>query len=76
MSDETSGVPAVRRVRGSRRVQRPAPEGVDPTPSDHSLTARATEDKPEGWGGASPGRAKPAGENDDRLKLDKPPHWG
>lgn len=86
MSDEqpkAAGTPATpqerpqgARQRGSRRAQRAAPEGVDPTPSDHSLTARATEDAPEGWGGTPVRRAKAAGENDERLKIDKPPHWG
>ena len=66
-------------ARRPRRAQRPAPEGVDPHPSDHALTSRAGEDKPEAWGEASKKRAKPSGasgENDDRLQQDKPPHWG
>ncbi|GAA1316599.1 hypothetical protein ACFSWE_15105 [Leucobacter albus] len=66
----------VRRVRGSRRAQRPAAAGVDPSPGDHALTARAAEDKPEAWGGAPVRRATQVGENDDRLRADKPPHWG
>lgn len=79
-------------MRRSRRAQRPAPEGVDPHPSEHPLTSRAGEDKPESWGegaaavagGADPSDSsakrarKPAarGENDDRLRQDRPPHWG
>ncbi|QIM17490.1 hypothetical protein G7066_12860 [Leucobacter coleopterorum] len=63
--------------RKPRRVIRPAPEGVDPNPSDHSLDATASEDRPEGWGesGAVSGSRKP-GENDEQLRRDRPPHWG
>lgn len=70
---------AKRGPRVSRRARRPAPSGVDPTPSDHALTSRATEDLPEGWGAAQVRRAQSgggSGENDARLKADKPPHWG
>ncbi len=73
MSDDT---PARPRVRGSRRAQRPAPAGVDLTPAAHPLTTRATEDTPEGWGETPPRNAGGAGENDERLQSDKPPHWG
>lgn len=61
--------------RRPRRASRPAPDGVDPRPSEHPLTARAGEDRPEGWGDGT-GGAKPAGENDARLMQDRPPHWG
>ncbi|WP_157000580.1 hypothetical protein [Leucobacter komagatae] len=67
---------STRKVAGSRRAQRPAPAGVDPTPGDHSLASRATEDKPEGWGETPARRPAGTGENDERLKVDKPPHWG
>ena len=73
---ESGGDPVIRRVRGSRRAQRPAPRGVDPTPNDHALSARAAEDTPQGWGGAPANRPKESGENDSRLRADKPPHWG
>ncbi|MFC5339059.1 hypothetical protein [Leucobacter denitrificans] len=69
---------AERSPRKPRRAQRPAAEGVDPHPSEHPLTSRASEDRPEGWGDAQTKRTKKqgAGENDDRLKQDRPPHWG
>ncbi|UOQ56395.1 hypothetical protein MUN78_12000 [Leucobacter allii] len=61
--------------RASRRVRRPAPEGVDPRPSEHPLDARAGEDRPEGWGeGQSPGGGAHA--HDEELRRDRPPHWG
>ena len=66
---------AAPRKRVSRRVRRDAAPGVDPRPSEHPLDARAREDRPEGWGeSAAPGAA--TGANDDRLKRDRPPHWG
>ncbi len=77
------------RGRKPRRAARPATSGVDPTPSDHALNSRASEDLPEGWGEATSqntARKRSAkdsaknrevkGENDDRLQLDRPPHWG
>ncbi|QIK61766.1 hypothetical protein G7068_06795 [Leucobacter viscericola] len=66
-------------ARKRRRVTRPAPEGVDPNPSDHSLDAAASEDRPEGWGGSGASGASGAGksgENDEQLRRDRPPHWG
>ncbi|MBK0420515.1 hypothetical protein JD292_00240 [Leucobacter sp. CSA2] len=69
-SDATS-----RGRRVSRRAQRPAAEGVDPRPSEHRLTARAAEDRPEGWGEKPAPGGSDRG-NDDRLKRDRPPHWG
>ncbi|MBL3698849.1 hypothetical protein [Leucobacter luti] len=62
--------------RRSRRAQRPAPAGVDPRPSEHPLDAQAGEDQAAGWGDgdAAPGSADRA--NEERLRRDKPPHWG
>lgn len=60
--------------RASRRASRPAPEGVDPRPSEHALNARASEDRPEVWGDA-PAR-KQLSAHDESLKRDRPPHWG
>ncbi|WP_416445268.1 hypothetical protein AB3K78_00675 [Leucobacter sp. HNU] len=74
-----------RGARRPRRASRPAPEGVDPHPSGHPLGDRASEDRPESWGdgargGAAAKRARgsgtAAGENDERLRRDRPPHWG
>ncbi|MFA5608218.1 MAG: hypothetical protein WDA07_13750 [Leucobacter sp.] len=68
--------------RRPRRVTRPAPDGVDPRPSEHPLDTRAAEDRPEGWGdGARPNGGRRTGGNgndgnDDRLCQDRPPHWG
>ena len=73
------------RGRKPRRAARPATSGVDPTPSDHALNSRASEDLPEDWGEATGGKQAQSrsaknravkGENDDRLQLDRPPHWG
>ncbi|OUE23221.1 hypothetical protein BFL36_07575 [Clavibacter michiganensis] len=48
--------------------------GSDPTPQAdaHAPAVRAAEDAPQGWGDAP--AASDA--NDDRLRLDRPPHWG
>uniref|UniRef100_UPI0013DE1CF8 transcriptional regulator n=1 Tax=Leucobacter chromiireducens TaxID=283877 RepID=UPI0013DE1CF8 len=62
--------------RRSRRVQRPAPAGVDPRPSEHALTARAGEDRAEGWDGAQGESGSAEQANEARLKRDRPPHWG
>jgi hypothetical protein len=45
----------------------PAP-GSDPAPAAGDAPL-AGEDEPRTWG-------DPSGGNDDRLKADKPPHWG
>lgn len=71
MSEETGERPARRR---SRRASRPAAEGADPRPSEHPLDARAGEDRPEGWGDEQ--AAGDAAGNEERLKRDRPPHWG
>ncbi|SJN08298.1 hypothetical protein FM113_01925 [Leucobacter sp. 7(1)] len=50
---------------------------MDPRPSEHPLDAPAREDRAEGWGDggtASNGTAERA--NEDRLRRDRPPHWG
>lgn len=60
--------------RVNRRATRPAPEGVDPRPSMHTLNARASEDRPESWGDAS--ARKRVSAHDAELKRDRPPHWG
>ncbi|MHA3725112.1 hypothetical protein ACXR2T_14685 [Leucobacter sp. HY1910] len=60
--------------RTNRRASRPAPAGVDPKPLEHTLTARAREDRPEGWGDASAHKQMSA--HDAALKRDRPPHWG
>ena len=62
--------------RGSRRAQRPAPDGVDPRPSEHALDARAGEDQSEGWGDRPAGAQAAELGNDARLARDRPPHWG
>jgi hypothetical protein len=45
----------------------PAP-GSDPAPAAGDAPL-AGEDEPRAWGDGGAG-------NDDRLKADKPPHWG
>lgn len=70
VSDE-AGAP--RPSRRSRRATRPAPEGVDPRPASHPLTAQAGEDRPEGWGEAS---GSDGAGHDAELERDRPPHWG
>lgn len=58
--------------RTSRRAQLPAVPGTDPTPQavpkQTDAPVRAGEDTPQAWGDRSDS-------NDDRLKLDVPPHW-
>jgi high-mobility group nucleosome-binding domain-containing protein 2 len=63
-----------RPVRRSRRASTPPVPGSDPTPQAdaHAPAVRAAEDAPQGWGDAP--AASDA--NDDRLRLDRPPHWG
>lgn len=71
----TEATPGARQRRGPRRASRPAAAGTDPHPSQHVLTSKAGEDRPEGWGDVS-APLRGAGENDARLRLDRPPHWG
>ncbi|PPF60842.1 hypothetical protein C5C13_02800 [Clavibacter michiganensis] len=63
-----------RPVRRSRRASTAPVPGSDPTPQAdaHEAAVRAAEDAPQGWGDAP--AASDA--NDDRLRLDRPPHWG
>jgi high-mobility group nucleosome-binding domain-containing protein 2 len=67
------GGPRIRRT-GRRRVTTDPVPGTDPAPqkADGSPVERAAEDADESWGG---GR-KADDKNDERLKRDKPPHWG
>ncbi|WP_424463021.1 hypothetical protein [Pseudoclavibacter helvolus] len=66
-----------------RRVTTPPPPGSDPEPQ--SADARrhppvlAAEDSPAAWGDVryADDRAEGSrGPNDDRLRADKPPHYG
>jgi high-mobility group nucleosome-binding domain-containing protein 2 len=63
-----------RPARRSRRASTAPVPGSDPTPQAdaHEAAVRAAEDAPQGWGDAP--AASDA--NDDRLRLDRPPHWG
>lgn len=78
-----SGDPSAVEIKrtGRRRVSTSAVPGSDPDPqSATGRPERAAEDTDLAWGqvGAVPpaGRDSAArGENDERLKLDKPPHW-
>lgn len=68
-SDESvlrTTVPAAPQPDGP--ATRPAPGPVDRS-SDALLAVRSADDRDEGWGDRS------SGENDDRLRQDKPPHW-
>jgi len=58
-ADVRGDAPRTRRAR--RRVTTTAPPGSDPAPARAPLTA-----EPERHG---------SGENDDRLRADKPPHY-
>ncbi|MBC9943772.1 hypothetical protein ICL81_04425 [Leucobacter sp. cx-328] len=60
--------------RKNRRASRPAPEGVDPRPSEQPITEKAGEDRPEAWGDVPAARARSASE--EQLLRDRPPHWG
>lgn len=73
LGDRAADSPAPRR-RASRRASRPAPEGVDPAPSEHPLTTRAGEDRPEGWGEETRPRKRMSA-HDEELARDRPPHW-
>ena len=55
--------------RRHRRVRTAPVPGSDPAPQAPDEAVRAGEDSEESWGD----RRR---ENDDRLKADKPPHWG
>lgn len=68
---------AIRRT-GRRRVSTTAVPGSDPDPQSTAgrTPERATEDTDVAWGDArSNGPSTGSGENDERLRLDKPPHW-
>ncbi|UOQ59984.1 hypothetical protein MUN76_13185 [Leucobacter rhizosphaerae] len=65
-----------RPARTPRRATRPAPEGVDPAPSEHTLGSAASEDRPESWGDGRGGRRAGQSETDEQLRRDRPPHWG
>ena len=60
------------RSRRSRRVVRPAVPGTDPKPAEHEVTL-AAEDAPERWGDTP---QRDTMEQDERLRREKPPHWG
>lgn len=65
-----------RSTRRPRRAIRPAPEGVDPAPSEHTLGSAAAEDRPESWGDGQASKRARQSENDEQLRRDRPPHWG
>lgn len=74
MPDEKSHT----RGRRSRRVTKPAKPGVDDSPAALGREL-AAEDDPRLWGDGDASSAQSGGANsanDDRLKRDKPPHWG
>jgi len=54
--------------RRHRRVQTPPAPGSDPTPQVPERVEVASEDASTSWGDRG-------GENDDRLRQDKPPHY-
>lgn len=54
--------------RKNRRATRPASPGSDPHPTNNLLDEQAVEDKPSSWG-------DDVDSNDERLLLDRPPHW-
>lgn len=67
---DDAGAPAVRRIRGSRRVVRPGAPGADPAPQEQADAVKAREDTDATWG------ARASDSNDDQLRRDVPPHWG
>lgn len=77
------GRPAPRKPR--RRVTTEPPPGSDPNPQSpdgsNGPAVLAGEDSPAAWGDAPVRYAddrveSPRGPNDDRLRADKPPHYG
>lgn len=74
-SNDPAETPGLRvRRTGRRRVTTDAVAGSDPAPqlSDGSAVEKADEDTDASWGDPSP---RGSDKNDDRLKLEKPPHW-
>ncbi|OUE22178.1 hypothetical protein BFL34_00219 [Clavibacter michiganensis] len=74
-AEPAADAPGERRpARRSRRASTPPVPGSDPTPqaAARAPAVPAAEDAPQGWGDAP--AASDA--NDDRLRLDRPPHWG
>jgi hypothetical protein len=74
-NDAGSALPVIPvRRTGRRRVTTDAVAGSDPTPqrADGSAVEKADEDTDASWGAPSP---RGSDRNDDRLKLEKPPHW-
>ncbi|MGF0119140.1 MULTISPECIES: hypothetical protein [unclassified Pseudoclavibacter] len=78
---------AATRIGGKprRRVTTAPPHGSDPAPQSvdgrREPAVLAGEDSPSAWGDAdvryADDRAEsPRGPNDDRLRADKPPHYG
>lgn len=69
--------PPTGRARRSRRVRKPSKPGVDPSPGE-SNRELAAEDNPQLWGDIDSGSSAAGANtpNDERLKRDKPPHWG
>ncbi|WP_150308079.1 hypothetical protein [Planctomonas psychrotolerans] len=66
--------------RVPRRVRTEPAPGSDPTPQalpGRDAPIRAGEDTDAAWGAAagSATRESGAGENDERLRRDVPPHW-
>jgi hypothetical protein len=57
------------RRRAHRRVQTAPAPGSDPAPQAADTVVPAGEDAEESWGDRRT-------DNDDRLRADKPPHWG
>jgi hypothetical protein len=69
-----------RKKRGPRRASTQPVPGSDPTPQKlprGHAPVRAAEDTDSAWGTAagSGERAPGAGENDEQLRRDVPPHW-
>ena len=80
---EHASTPIGRKPR--RRVTTAPPPGSDPAPQSvdgrREPAVLAGEDSPSAWGDAdvryADDRAEsPRGPNDDRLRADKPPHYG
>ena len=84
--DEQSTAPDKRPAgKPRRRVTTAPPAGSDPTPQSvdgrREPAVLAGEDSPAAWGDADVRYAddrveSPRDPNDDRLRADKPPHYG
>lgn len=62
-------MPEEPRRRIPRRARRPGAPGADPAPQERGRAVRAKDDTDRVWNDGDDS-------NDERLRRDRPPHWG